>query len=507
MKAQADQNPAILIVDDDPIVRETLSRLLSREGYDLSIAVNGTEALDKAPEITPDLILLDVMMPGMDGFEVCRRLRAAPLLVKVPIIMLTGLDDRDSRLTGLQAGADDFIAKPVDWTELRARVRTITGLSQHRRLRTLELQAERDRTRSILEALGEAVVVTDLDGIIEYVNPATVHLTGYSSQEAIGQRWSLWQRDQDTDDLYARIRETIHGGETWRSEVVNQRKDGTLYDAILTVAPLFYPQRTGSPSGFVSVQQDITPLKEAERLKDRFVSNVSHELSTPLSVLTLLAENLNTLYERLDDTRRRKMVRDIQKHTQILNDLIDDVLEISRLDSKRISRERRQVNLAGLVRDEIERQLPLAHERNQDCRAVGGRRLMVCGDKTQLQRVIRNLVNNAIKYTPDGGQITCEYTAYTPRVEDPTWPGSRDLPNERWAALRVSDTGIGIAHTDIPHLFERFYRVKTQSNVRGTGLGLAIARELIELHAGHISVASTPGHGSVFAVYLPLSEE
>ena len=507
MNAQADKGPSILIVDDDPIVRETLHSLLSREGYDLSIAVNGTQALEKAPEIDPDLILLDVVMPGMDGFTVCQRLRAAPLLLEVPIIMLTGLDDRDSRLKGLQAGADDFIAKPFDWTELRARVRTITGLSQHRRLRTLELQAERDRTRSILEALGEAVVVTDLDGIIEYVNPATVNLTGYSSQEAVGQRWSLWQRDRDTDDLYPRIEETIHTGQTWRGEVVNRRKDGTLYDAILTVAPLFYPQRAGSPSGFVSVQQDITPLKEAERLKDRFVSNVSHELSTPLSVLTLLADNMNTLYERLDDTRRHKMVRDIQKHTQILNDLIDDVLEISRLDSKRISMERQQVNLAELVRDEVERQLPLAQEKKQDCRAVGGQRLMVCGDKIQLQRVIRNLVNNAIKYTPDGGQITCEYTVYAPRVADFAWPGGGDLSNKHWAALRVADTGIGIAHAHIPHLFERFYRVRTQSNVRGTGLGLAIARDLIELHAGHISVASTPGQGSVFAVYLPLPEE
>jgi putative two-component system response regulator len=124
----------ILIVDDESAGRETLEALLVAHGYTLLFASNGTEALEQATSATPDLILLDVMMPGMDGFEVCRRMRQNPLLAEVPIIMLTALDDQDSRIEGIEAGADDFISKPFNRTELRARIRTITRLNRYRLL-------------------------------------------------------------------------------------------------------------------------------------------------------------------------------------------------------------------------------------------------------------------------------------------------------------------------------------------------------------------------------------
>lgn len=506
-------NSTILIVDDEPSARDTLEALLFGEGvdkghpYELAFANNGAQALEKATELIPDLILLDVMMPGMDGFEVCRRLRGDPPLADVPVIMVTALDDRDSRLRGLESGANDFVSKPFDRVELRARVYTITSLNRHRRLRTLELEIERDRTRSILEALGEAVVVTDLDGTIQYVNPATTVLTGFTNEELLGKNWQLWRSDRQPVGFSAQMRVPTDD-QTWRGEVINKRKDGSLYDATLTIAALFDPRASDQPVGFVSVQRDITPLKEAECLKDRFVSNVSHELSTPLSVITLLVDNLLTLYDRSSENKRRKMIRDIQKHTQVLNDLIDAVLEISRLDSGVVSMERQVVNLAQLLRQEVDEQLPLAQEKAQTLHVIGVERLTVWGNDSQLRRVIRNLLNNAVKYTPDGGQITCECQIQDDSTALGTaWPGSANLPPCRWAALRVVDTGIGIGQDKLPHLFGRFYRVKTQKNVRGTGLGLSIAKELIELHSGHIAVASVPDEGSEFAIYLPLLEE
>jgi two-component system cell cycle response regulator len=136
----------ILIVDDEPTGRQLLEDLLMPQGYDLVFACNGAEALAKAAEAPPDLILLDVMMPDMDGFEVCRRLRANPALAEVAVIMLTALDDRDSRLCGLEAGADDFLTRPIDRAELRTRVRTITRLNRYRRL-----LAERSKFDRIVE--------------------------------------------------------------------------------------------------------------------------------------------------------------------------------------------------------------------------------------------------------------------------------------------------------------------------------------------------------------------
>ena len=137
----------ILIVDDEPVTREIIEGLLMAEDYNLAFAGGGTEALAKATALTPDLILLDVMMPDMDGFEVCQHLRADPLLAEVPVIMVTALDDRPSRLKGIKVGADDFVTKPFDHLELRARVRTITRLNRYRRLlleRTRRQEAEHD---------------------------------------------------------------------------------------------------------------------------------------------------------------------------------------------------------------------------------------------------------------------------------------------------------------------------------------------------------------------------
>jgi PAS domain S-box-containing protein len=723
----------ILIVDDEPVGRRILEVLLSDQGYTFVTASNGEEALTQAAAFMPDLILLDIMMPRMDGFEVCQRLRADPLLAEVPVVMVTALDDRDSRLRGIEVGADDFISKPIDRVEVRKRVQTIMRLDRYRRLliereqrqqaeeemrrrnreltllntvistaastldadavlhigcqalaqafelpcavalmledeqscqahvvacytahadtpppteapdhrhnarttllldetpalvtlvhdkatiaiadaptdprstglnglalepsvasillvpllirdsvigciilyaatprefpgddfalaqsvatavgqsletanlyqrlqryadhledtvrqRTLELQAERDRTQAILEALGEAVIVTDREGIIQYVNPATTELTGFRAEQMVGQNWHILQSGEQSSEHYQQIQACVQSGKAWRGEVMQTHQDGTTYDTAMTVAPIFDPHTRDTLIGIVSVQRDVTPLKEAERLKDQFVSNVSHELRTPLSIITLLSGNLDTLFDRLNPDKRRSMVRDIREHAQVLNDLISSVLEISRIDGRRISTQYQPLNLVQLVREELERQHPLSHKKKQSLQIIGTDRLMAWGNDGQLRQVIRNLLNNAIKYTPAGGQIVCEcqpheslnqlppgqelqFWSVLPPHTPNVWPGSDCLPADRWAALRVVDNGIGISPDDLPHIFERFYRVQTQGNVPGTGLGLSIAQELVEMHGGHLAIASRPDHGCIIAIYLPLMED
>jgi putative nucleotidyltransferase with HDIG domain len=161
------QPTTILIVDDEPSGRETLAALLHAQGYRLEFAASGAEALAQAAALQPDLILLDVMMPGMDGFEVCRRVRADPAIAEVPIVLITALDDRGSRLEGIEAGADDFISKPFDRTELRARIRAITRLNRYRYEISARKQAEARGKRQIerLAAMRaiDAAIVSSLD--------------------------------------------------------------------------------------------------------------------------------------------------------------------------------------------------------------------------------------------------------------------------------------------------------------------------------------------------------
>ena len=501
----------ILIADGEPLGRETLKALLMSQGYTLIFAGSGPETLKIVSEVQPDLLILAVMMPGIDGFEICTRVRNDPATAEMPIILVTSLDDGASRLRGSEIGVDDFITRPFDMFQLRARVRTITRLNRQRRQRAVELQAERDRTQAILEALGEAVIVTNVEGIIDYINPAAVDLTGFEREEVIGLAWDQLQLEETRRRLPA-IFEAVRQGETWRGEIIGRRKDNVTFDVALTMAPLFDSGDQTGPIGFVSVQRDITPLKKAERAKNEFVSNVSHELRTPLSVITLVADNLDSFYARLPDQKRRKMINDIQKHSQSLEELIGDVLEISRIDSKRVSPEREELNLAQLVADEVEKLLPLAQERAHTLQLQAKEPVPIFGNDKQIRQSIRNLINNAIKYTLNGGEIRCECRwlqvdlAQDVDQLEAIWPGTAELTLGQWAAFRVVDNGVGIDQKHLPHLFDRFFRVKAQQNIRGTGLGLAITQEIIALHAGHITVASTLGQGSTFAFYLPLAE-
>ncbi len=163
----------ILIVDDEPSGRETLAALLHKQGYQLAYASDGRGALAQAAALNPDLILLDVMMPGMDGFEVCRHLRSTPGLAEVPVILITALDDRDSRLQGIEAGADDFISKPFDRVELRARIRAITRLNRYRRL-----VHERAMFERVVDLSPNGLMIVDGDGMIRLANPAMLRLLG-----------------------------------------------------------------------------------------------------------------------------------------------------------------------------------------------------------------------------------------------------------------------------------------------------------------------------------------
>jgi len=172
----SEQKSAVLIVDDNASARETLVDALEAEGYELHQAGDGPEALERAATVKPDVILLDVMMPGMDGFEVCRRLRAAQDLAEVPVLMVTALEDRGSRLKGIEAGADDFISKPFDRPELRARVRTITRLSRYRKLRD-----EHARLETALTELRETHEAT-LKGWVEALDLRDKETKGHSER-------------------------------------------------------------------------------------------------------------------------------------------------------------------------------------------------------------------------------------------------------------------------------------------------------------------------------------
>lgn len=247
----------ILIVDDDPVGRDLLHALLNDKGYTLAFAENGIEAITRAREIQPDVILLDVVMPGMDGFEVCRKLRADPILAEVPIILVTGLSDRESFLEGLNAGADDFVSKPFDAIELQTRVAAIVRLNRYRRLLD-----ERAKFEKLVELSPDGILLLDADGRILIANPAVNRmLKAPYDNFLLGKTVQSISPQQHRDQVDAFLTKILTDSNSLhRCELYFLRTDDTLLPVEISGG---YISWQGQPSVQILIR-DIRERKEAE---------------------------------------------------------------------------------------------------------------------------------------------------------------------------------------------------------------------------------------------------
>jgi PAS domain S-box-containing protein len=443
---------------------------------------------------------------GWVRLEFAERVRSwagAPIVVRDEVIGFLSLDNETPNFYSAEhaeslAAFASHVAVAVENARFYQLIQDHAArLEELVRERTTELQTERDRTQAILDSAAEGVVVTDLQGHIQYVNPATERLTGYEAAELLGRNPHLWRSGRHPQSLYQKMWKTILSGQTWEGEVVNKRKDGTLYDVVLTIAPIPGPDE--KPVGFVGMLTDISRLKELDRLKDQFVSNVSHELRTPLTNLKLY---LNLL-ERGRPEKRERYMGTLQREATRLQQLIEDLLNLSRLDVGNVQLNRVPTDLNPLIRQLVEDRKLLAANRRLTLKAVLSPDLPpVLVDEKMFDQVMTNLMSNAINYTPDGGEIVI-------RTAETTDQG------RRWVTVSVTDSGYGIALDEQERLFERFYRGEAarQTGVAGTGLGLSICQEIVKRHAGRITVQSpAPAHspegdigGSQFTVWLPVA--
>ncbi|CAG0928949.1 Sensor protein kinase WalK [Thermoflexales bacterium] len=376
-----------------------------------------------------------------------------------------------------------------------------TLLEQRVQERTAEIRQQQARTQAILDAVGEGVVMTDVAGAIQYVNPATVVLTGFETDECLGQNPRMWQSGRTSAEVYREMWSTILAGETWRGEVSNRRKGGTLYDASLTIAPIPAADKRQLPAGFVGVQRDITARKQAEEemlralekerelstLKSRFVSLTSHEFRTPLTIILSSAEMLEYYGSVWTEERKTEHLRRIQTGVRYMTGLLDDILIIGKADAGKLEFTPKLLDVLKYCHDLIE-ELELAdkgkHTLVFDCQSEA---IEAHVDEILLRHILSNLLSNALKYSPPGSIVQFELVRRNDQV-----------------VFRIQDQGIGIPAEDQAHLFETFHRANNARNIAGTGLGMAIVKRSVDLHGGIIDVASEVGAGTTVTVTLPL---
>ena len=355
------------------------------------------------------------------------------------------------------------------------------------------LKAERDRLSAILANVGDAVFVMNRQGKIEFVNSAWERLNGFGFLEAVGKTPKIIKSGHHPREFYDQMWETILSGSTWSGEVVNRRKDGSTYEAVLTVQSVM--DATKQVINLVGVEHDISALKEVDRLKSQFVSDVSHELRTPLTNIRLYLDLMETTDDRVKSAR---YLQTLTRESERLANLIDDLLSLSRLEAGATPFNPEALDIGELLSALVEDRRSLAGSRGLELTLQAEPELPKASvDRRLLGQVFTNLLTNAMHYTPAGGRITV-------RTQ------SRSGSDRSWVTAEIEDTGMGIAPEEQPLIFSRFYRGRAgeASGESGTGLGLAICKEIAELHSGRITVESTGfnGKGSKLTVWLPLEE-
>ncbi len=481
----------ILVVDDERDIRDGCDRILTRAGYTVRTASRGEDALEILNRESFSVVLLDLKMPGLDGMKVLNLIKQ--FWPDILVIVITGYATIETAIEAMKRGAYDFIPKPFKPDQLRivvARAIERKRLTEEKerlardRERTLQdLDAEKSRTRTIIHALPEGVVVTRPDGVVVLMNPAFIKMLSLDNDSRPGAPIKAYVKD---DGLVSLVLKASTGqmpaGQTSLSYEFPLENEKFLLAHATPVT-----SETGEALGAVTVLVDITELKMLDRLKSEFVSHVSHELRSPLSTINQqLAMILSNLVGDVPDEQRHVLSRAKEK-TQALITLIGDLLDLSRIESGLVLKEIQPVDVTAVLRGVVDFLASKAKSKNQTLSLTETTLPPVAADPVALESVFNNLITNAINYTDEGGCI--HVTA--------------SLDGE-YIRVAVKDNGFGIEERHLTRIFDRFYRVKDEKTryISGTGLGLSIVKGILDALGGRVLVESAPGKGSTFTVLL-----
>jgi PAS domain S-box-containing protein len=499
----------ILILEDLPTDAELMERELKRGGIEFeSVRVETEHDFVAALEaFRPELILSDFRLPTFDGLSALRIAQErAPL---IPFIVVTGSMNEETAVECMKAGAFDYVLKE----HVTRLFPAVIGALERGRILTEKLRAE-EELRKLSRAVEQSpvsIIVTDIEGRIEYVNPKFTQLSGYRRAEVQGRNPRILKSGTTPAEEYGRLWETILAGDEWRGEFQNQKKTGELYWERAAISPIRDP--AGQITHFLAIKEDITERKlaeaehrrtqeqlvQAQKLESvgRLAGGVAHDFNNLLNVIQGYAELM--LRAQSEDPRAQERIEQILKASRRAADLTRQLLAFSR----RQILEPRVVDLTVLVAD-LEKMLRRLIGENILLKVIHQGQLgRIKADPGQIEQVLMNLAVNAQDAMPDGGSLTIELAdADLARGHD---AAHEDVAPGRYVVISMTDTGCGISPEVRSHMFEPFFTTKGLG--KGTGLGLATVYGIVKQSGGHIWVDSREGAGTTFKVCFPSVDE
>ena len=475
--------PRILVVDDEKRIRHGCQKTLILEGFEVAMVESGALAIEILEKEHFDIILLDLMMPGLSGMDVLVHVK--PRHPDTVIIVITGYATLEHAIEAMKKGAFDFISKPFSPQDLRSVVaKAVEYIS------TLEdIATEKSRMRVLINHLSGGVMATDAQKKIALANPAFLRMMNYRG-DAIGKPVTEIVRDKELNQMIDRA---LSMPKDECAELTTELDLGVKGDSrgtVLGVRCIPFRDRVGRNLGTITALHDITSQKEIDQLKSDFVSMVAHEIRSPMnSVMAQLKIVLDGLAGEVTPKQQEILGRASGKIENLVS-LSSELLDLARIESGLITQEKEQLDMSELLAEQVAFYETLAKEKditldfNQPTELPA-----VMGNRYNIEEVFSNLISNAIKYTQEGGKITVSAATEKNNL-----------------CISVSDTGFGIPEDEIDQLFDRFYRVKNDKTryITGTGLGLSIVKSIVEAHNGMVSVVSKVDHGSTFYVYIPV---
>lgn len=470
--------PRVLIVDDEIVNIKLLEAYLSAQGYIIDTAGDGAQALDKAFLNHYDAILLDVMMPGINGFEVTQKLRAHESTRLVPIVLITALKETSDRIKGIEAGCDDFISKPFDKNEVLARIKTLLRLSYYR-----NMLDEKEKFEYVLENIGAGIAVCDASFNILQANDTAkrflnITVSGAEFFSCVGDFKLIYDGDAAVDLKDKNVTFYLERAGT-----------DTVKALILQVNASTIKNSLGQAASIVFMMRDVTLEQKREKDKQSFLALISHKMRTPLLIVSEVVSQLDSgLLGPVSDKQKDYLAKGLRSCYD-LRSLIDGLLGFAEITQASELWPAEETELKGYIPALIMPIIKYAEGKKVLATVDCAEGLVTTMNKVYFDMIVDNLMNNAIKFNNNAEvNINISVTVVDDRLQ-----------------MAIHDDGPGMPPEELENIFEKFYQIDRHNtgNIAGAGLGLAIVRYLAQRHGGRAWAESRLGQGSTFYITLP----